>query len=229
VQNIDWRTDGTQLLTASWDGSIRVWDPETGKEQYRFCGHSSQIQFAAFSPDGAAIVSVANDNTIRVWNNQKTNTAEYFSNEWEFYTEVHFTPDNQKLLIPDEGNQTISLYEIESARVLWKSAGGHCAAISSDGRTVASGNHHGQLTIHDAQDGTPQRTIETGSTGLHSLAFSPDHRFLASNENTWNHRDRPSAMKVWDPATGHLIHWFDDQIGWVSMVAFSPDGRWLAA
>jgi WD40 repeat protein len=55
-----------------------------------------------------------------------------------------------------------------------------------------------------------------------SVAFSPDGRLLASG--SWDER-----VKIWEVASGRLLHTLSGHSSFVSSVAFSPDGRLLAS
>ncbi len=48
---------------------MRLWDVARGEEVKRFVGHTSRVEYAAFTPDGKRIVSCGDqDNpTIRLW------------------------------------------------------------------------------------------------------------------------------------------------------------------
>src|SRR5262245_10251286 len=70
VYGIAFTPDGKQLLTASGDPSIKVWDAATGKEIKTFAGQSGHRQLVlavAVSPDGSAFATGSSDNTLKVW------------------------------------------------------------------------------------------------------------------------------------------------------------------
>src|SRR5262249_47519165 len=58
--------DGSRVVTASLDGTARVWEAATGKELARLV-HNDRVWTAAFSVDGARIVTASDDKTARVW------------------------------------------------------------------------------------------------------------------------------------------------------------------
>ena len=59
--------DGSHIVTASGDRTVRVW-PADGQGQPRILeGHRGLVYSAAFSPDGTRIVSGSFDQTARVW------------------------------------------------------------------------------------------------------------------------------------------------------------------
>ena len=50
--------DGTQVVTASWDGTARIWDVETGAlVRVLDSGSADALYWAEFSPDGETIVT----------------------------------------------------------------------------------------------------------------------------------------------------------------------------
>jgi len=77
VRQVSFSPDGTQIVTASVDGTAKVWDWRkwTWAEGERkdpiltLRGHHGAITSADFSPDGRLIVTASVDGTVRVWSN----------------------------------------------------------------------------------------------------------------------------------------------------------------
>ncbi|MDY3553999.1 WD40 repeat domain-containing protein [Gemmata sp. JC717] len=62
-----WSSDGRTLLTASADGTARLWDPTTGAELRSFAWGIGEIRAAAFSADGLLGAAAGADGKVVVW------------------------------------------------------------------------------------------------------------------------------------------------------------------
>jgi WD40 repeat protein len=92
------------------------------------------------------------------------------------------------------------------------------AALSFDGKLLATGDYSGTIEIWDMESRQLLQTILDAHTGyVNSLAFSPDSRLLVSGGDD-------SRVIVWNVATGAKIHtsW---HAGFIYQVTFSPDGN----
>jgi WD40 repeat protein len=113
--------------------------------------------------------------------------------------------------------------------------GGHAGdvlalALSSDGRTVASGGRDRTVKLWDLPANKGRLTLKGHEDAVTSLAFSPDGALLVSGAGG----DRFKAvyrgeLRLWDVATGRLLAELRGHSDGVSAVAFAPDGKAVAS
>jgi WD40 repeat protein len=91
--------DGRQVLTASWDGTARLWETETGREVCRrFEGHAGQVYSAVFSSDGRHILTASGDGTARLWDAEMCREIRRYEGHAHFVTSAVFSSDGRHVL-----------------------------------------------------------------------------------------------------------------------------------
>jgi WD40 repeat protein len=103
---------------------------------------------------------------------------------------------------------------------------GHTAAVTSlalspDGTQLASSSRDGTVRLFDAKTGHVRAEIPVAGYAF-SVVFSPDGSRLATG-STYN------LVKIWDARTAAPLATYQDNRTWVTSVAYSPDGRYLAS
>ncbi|KAK3825878.1 MAG: WD40 repeat-containing protein SMU1 [Benniella sp.] len=73
VTSVCFSPDGTQVLSASFDLTIRLHGLKSGKMLREFRGHTSFVNHASFSLDGTQILSSSSDGTIKIWDYKTAN------------------------------------------------------------------------------------------------------------------------------------------------------------
>ena len=68
VSSLALNSDGTKLVSGSWDKTIRLWDIPTCKSDKIFKGHTKDVLCVGFSHDERLIFSGGMDNTLKYWN-----------------------------------------------------------------------------------------------------------------------------------------------------------------
>jgi WD40 repeat protein len=66
VWSVAFNHDGTRIVTASADGTARLWDGE-GNPITILDGHTGRFGSAAFNHDGTRIVTISINRTARLW------------------------------------------------------------------------------------------------------------------------------------------------------------------
>jgi WD40 repeat protein len=59
--------DGTRIVTASDDGTARIWDARFGGEIAQLKGHTAGVLSARFSPNGTRVLTTSQDGSARIW------------------------------------------------------------------------------------------------------------------------------------------------------------------
>ncbi len=67
VHSIRFSPDGRRMVTASHDGSVRVWDADTGGDLLVLRGSGQWMYDACFSPDGARLAAVGEAGILNIW------------------------------------------------------------------------------------------------------------------------------------------------------------------
>jgi WD40 repeat protein len=49
------------------DGTVKLWDPTTGRERCTLTGHTGKVGAVKFSPDGTILATGDSSGTIRLW------------------------------------------------------------------------------------------------------------------------------------------------------------------
>lgn len=229
--------DGRQALTGSSDGSAIVWEATTGKEIARIL-HDGFVQDMAFSPDGRRVLSGGyfddGGNAI-IWDTTTGEELARMQHESEVNT-VAFSPDGRWALSGDASGSAI-VWEVDTGKEIARvqhEGDVSAAAFSPDGHWVLSGggkyesdgSNDGSATIWESATGKEIAHLPLGSP-VTSAAFSQDGHWALTGSgvhmSSGGIRDRGGRAAIWEAATGKEIAHMQHE-GYVSSVAFSPDG-----
>merc|ERR1711970_694710 len=151
VEDVVISSDGQFALSGSWDGTLRLWDLNTGLTTRRFVGHDKDVLSVAFSADNRQIVSGSRDKTIKLWNT--LGECKYtIQSEGEGHSEwvscVSFSPNASHPLIVSGGwDKLVKVWQLSNCK-LRKDLQGHsgyinAVTVSPDGSLCASGGKDG--------------------------------------------------------------------------------------
>jgi WD40 repeat protein len=95
--------DGRRLVTGSWDGTVRVWDVQTGRQLLRMRGHTGTVLGVAFSPDGRRVASGGEGGIVRLWDvNSGQEVLGLAGHTMSWLGGIAFRPDGNLLVSTSE-------------------------------------------------------------------------------------------------------------------------------
>ncbi|KHO28341.1 hypothetical protein QQ44_02125 [Mycolicibacterium setense] len=214
-----------RLATAADDGTVRMWNADTGAQVGDpLAGHTGTVWSAAFSPDGKRIATGGADGTVRLWDaGTGRPVGQPLAGHTAMVQRVAFSPDGSRI-VSGGWDHSVRLWDANSGQPVGVPLTGHTGAVTSvafgpDGTRVVSGSTDQTVRLWDAIAGQPVGAPLAGHTGdVESVAFSADGGRIASGsaDQTVRLWDANTGQPVGDPLTGHS--------DWVESVGFSPDG-----
>ena len=197
IYHFEFSPDESTLVSASDDGTVRVWNLATGEVRV-LRGHEDDVYRVAFRADGREIVTSGLDRTVRVWPLDFADGRVFAPAPGETYG-LRFSDDSKRLFTFGKGklltwDATTGVRTVRaevSGELLDKAEKNKLMelAVDESGDLVATADETGLLHLWSA-DGA-HHELRGHTAKLQSLAMSGDGGSLVS-------ADRDGLVLVWD-------------------------------
>jgi WD40 repeat protein/serine/threonine protein kinase len=216
-----YRPDGKRLAVGSWDGTIRIYDVQTGRLVQVLLGESTPLFSLAWSPNGRVLAGGSQatpGRPVQLWEAETGRLLRALeSQSWTTAHAVAWSKDGRTVLAVDGfGAGLCHAWNVADGKLLCKfNIACSRPVFAPDARRVA-GVRDRAVFIWDTQTGKEVRKLG-GHEG--HLAWSPDGKRLACAGAV--------ALYVWDAATGEEIIKRKDLANEICCL-WAPDSRTLA-
>ncbi len=222
---------GQTLVSASEDGSLRLWRLPGGEAVKTLAGHTGEVWGVAISPEGRLLVSGSDDNSFRLWRLPDGLALE----TWQAFTgavnTLAISPAGQ-LLAGAGSDHTVRLWALPKGQAV-KTLRGHAdlviaLAFSPEGKLLVSGGRDQAIRLWSLPEGTLRQTLAGHTASVNGLAVSPDGLLLASGS-------LDKTIRLWRLPDGKFLKTLAGHTDAVVGLALSPaplpggTGGWLLA
>ncbi|KAG2342354.1 WD40 repeat-like protein [Suillus weaverae] len=200
----DWVNGGVHLagdrhiITCSSDGSLRLWDPESGIQIGEDWRHENNagLRYMALSPNGKTIASGSNDWKVRLWDVETKKVITTWTRHTSVVCALCWSADSERV-VSGSWDGTARVWDVDSGKTVLKIKTGHdlvCAVMySPDSLQLATGGDREHAAkIWDAKTGELLNTLKHDSM-VCSLAWTSDGKKLISGSN--------DPIRIFDTAT----------------------------
>jgi WD40 repeat protein len=217
--------DGRRFVSGAGDGSLTLWDAQTGAELASVVAHDEYVSAVAFSPDGKWIASGALDGTLRIADAATLEGGVELPGHESQVGACAFSPTRRLLATcSDDGGLR-----------LWEPTGGAAqpratlregreplsfCAFSPDGTWIAAVSGEGPIRVWDLAGRELGRFPDHPQAS--SCDVSPDGRLLISSS-------KDGTVKCWDVAERREVTALEGHSSAVQTCAFSPDGSMIVS
>ncbi|MGE5481206.1 MAG: T9SS type A sorting domain-containing protein [Chloroflexota bacterium] len=220
ITSVAWRADSKQIATAGLDGSILIWDAETGKNiDSLFPSIKKPIQSIAWSPDGKYMALVALSNSIKIWNVELDYQETELTGGAADISLIRWSPWGADVFATDYSGVLYRWTNLASEpRYAEKIHDGEIKdfEINPSGENIATAGADGKVNIVDYQTGAFKKTLYQSALPINGIAFSPMGNNIAIANGS-------SETSVYDVSNGAKVVSLFDFVQPVVDVDWSSD------
>ena len=236
-------SDGSRIVTASYDKTVKVWDTASQKFVVVFPGHAHELLKADFSPDGRRVVSVDSRGVSRVWDSRtgKEIFHQAFSSD-RFFTAAESMSGLRGVILHNvaglssnpfspSANDPKVVVNSDQGLLVRQGVDGRDLLLLKEGQNVAwpvidpSGDLVAAMTdaldvikVWDLNTGELKYTLKGHNKRAFWAEFSRDGKRMVTGSS-----DKTAI--VWDASDGAMLFPLIGHKGFVSVARFSPDGE----
>ena len=221
VKSLVFSSDGTLLVSGSFDKTVKLWDVQTGGVVRTFSGHRNEVLSVSISTGSTMIASGSGDGTINLWGIQ-TGDCHYTINikQQSRVNYVCFSPTDPQYLLFQFGS-TNWQWDIASNQITPICDGLH-VAFSPDGTQFVLCDK-AVVTVHNSNSRAIVAGFHVANGNISCCCLSPDGRLIAVASGC--------NVYIWDIAGSgpHLVETLIGHTEYMTSIVFSSPSSLISA
>lgn len=215
--------DGKRVLTASLDGTARIYDASGRGNGTELLGHKDAIRWAAFNKDGKRIVTASNDQTARVWDVQHPEKPVVLKGHQGAVTFAGFDAGGDKIVTASD-DTTARVWNADGSGTALVLEGHeesvHSAMFNPSTQQIITASDDKTVRIWDEKPGSKPIVLKGHTDAVLYAVPSPDGKKIVSVSS-----DR--TARIW-PGDGKGAARILQHKSPVQHAAWSMDGKLIA-
>jgi hypothetical protein len=214
--------DGRLLASALDDGSVQLWNTESGQWARTFAAKAKTHAMVAASPDGQWLAYTGADHALHLWNAADDKQESPLRGHVDVVNTIAFSPDGRLLASGGEDMKVIvwDLVSMTVLRTLSARAAVLAVTFAPNNRMLTAADAAGAIQSWEIPSGGELAYTVAQEDALTTLAYSPDGKWLATG-------GQQNFIKLWRVGVERDDRTFKNAPEVTNAVAFSPDGKWL--
>ena len=215
-------TPDGEVISASRDGTIRRWSPESVAQLDQIVT-GGVLEALAVHPSKNRVAAAGNNPTIELWDMQTHERIREFVGHENLVFDLAFSPDGQLLASAGWDRRALVWSVASGAVVLDLAHDGnvYAVAFSSDGR-LATACFDGSFSIWRVSDGERLIHVVGHDQPILDALWFPDNRRIAT-------ASEDQLIHIWDANTGERLSTLRGHSNYVQSLAVTPDGARIAS
>lgn len=220
IYRVDFSANNKYLVSASGDGSARVWEVPSGGLVSSLKEQSGHVFWAAFRPNNRHVV-VASGTAARIYDITNGSVVQVLGDHAQRVLTAEFSPDGTTVASGDEGG-VVKLWQAGNGQEIRSitTEAGSVFSIDFDpkGRTFATGCNDGALILWNVSTGNKVKTFAGHNRAVSTVKFSRDGKYLVS-------ASVDNSARIWDVSSASTIKTIRG--GTFRAADFSPKGDYV--
>jgi len=231
IYAMHWATERSNLVSASQDGKLLVWDAITTNKVHAIPLRSSWVMTCAYAPSGGFVACGGLDNICSIYNLKSKEVPIRVSRELNAHTGYlsccRFLDDRK--IVTASGDHTCILWDVEAGSQLHNFAD-HTGDVMSlslnpvDKNTFVSGACDQTAKLWDLRTGKCCQTFTGHEADINAISFFPSGFAFATGSDD-------SSCRLFDLRADRELATYSEKsiLCGITSIAFSLSGRFLFA